>query len=138
MTDDVPRSTRLDRWLWAARFYKTRAQAKNAIDGGKVQCDGARAKPSKEINLGATLRIRRDADEFVVVVTGLAERRGSATAAAELYRETAESAAQREAARAERRAVGRGYVPPPSRPDKRSRRRLAAFKSGALEHPGDA
>ncbi len=138
MTDDTPRTTRLDRWLWAARFYKTRAQAKNAIDGGKVQCDGARAKPSKEVNLGATLRIRRDADELVVVVTGLSERRGPATAAAELYRETAESVARREAARAERRAVGRGYVPPPSRPDKRSRRRLAAFKSSALEHPGDS
>jgi len=129
--------TRLDRWLWAARFYKTRAQAKAAIDGGKVQYEGARSKPSKEVSLGATLKIRREADEFVVVVTGLSERRGSAAVAAELYRETPESIARREASRAERRAVGRGYVPPPSRPDKRERRRLAAFKEAALSERDD-
>ena len=138
MNDAAGAHTRLDRWLWAARFYKTRAQAKAAIDGGKVQYDGARAKPSKEVSIGATLGIRRDADEIVVVVIGLSERRGSASVAAELYRETAESVTRREAARAQRRAFGRGYVPPPGRPDKRDRRRLAAFKTATLTDRDEA
>jgi ribosome-associated heat shock protein Hsp15 len=132
VTEDV-RHARLDRWLWAARFYKTRAQAKLAIEGGKIHYDGARAKPSKDVSVGATIRVRGDLDERMVVVTGISERRGSATDAATLYHETPESVARREAARAKRRAIGLGFAPPGGRPDKRDRRRLMRFKEAALD-----
>jgi len=87
---------RLDKWLWAARFYKTRAIAKQAIEGGKVQCEGARSKPSKEITVGTVITLRQGFDEKVVVVAGLSEQRRSAPEAQALYEETKESIAKRE------------------------------------------
>lgn len=121
-------ATRLDRWLWAARFFKTRAQAKLAIEGGKVQYDGNRAKPSKVVAVGAELRVRRGLDEMVVIVTGLSERRGSATDAQRLYEETPDSIRNRENTKAHRRALGLGFAPPSGRPTKRGRRQIARLK----------
>jgi ribosome-associated heat shock protein Hsp15 len=119
---------RLDRWLWAARFFKTRSLAKQAIEGGKVRCQGQRAKPSKEIGLGAELSIQRGDVEQVVIVTGLSERRGGAPEAARLYEETPASVERREAEQADRRLTRRGAMPPPARPSKRDRRQLQKLK----------
>ena len=91
------KKVRLDKWLWAARFFRTRAKAKLAIIGGKVHVDGIRAKPSKEVIVGETLQIRQGYDEKVIVVTALSDNRGNATAAALLYQETEASLALRDA-----------------------------------------
>ena len=138
---------RLDRWLWAARFFKTRAQAKAAIEGGKVHleagrrgqdpADGSgrqRPKVSKEITVGDRLEIRRGAATFVVQVTGLSEQRGNAAAAATLYQETPESIEAREIERARRRMENAGLRVPPRRPSKRDRRELAKLKHGDTEN----
>lgn len=125
-----PTRVRLDRWLWAARFFKTRTLAKAAIDGGKVQLHGVRPKPAKEVAVGDEVRIRVGAVVRTVVVTGVAERRGSATVAATLYVETTASVAQREAAAAARRLARAGTVAPPRRPTKRQRRQLRALVDG--------
>lgn len=122
---------RLDRWLWAARFYKTRSLAKTAIDGGKVHVNDARVKAAKGVAVGDTVRITLGAAARTVAVTGLAERRGNATTAATLYAETPASLARRESERAERRALGAGMTPPKRRPDKRQRRRLQALKNAS-------
>lgn len=119
---------RLDRWLWAARFFKTRTLAKAAIDGGKVHLHGVRGKASKAVKVGDELRVTRGEAVQTVVVTGLAERRGSAALAATMYTETAESVATREAAAAERRAARAGVVAPRRRPNKRQRRERKAFQ----------
>jgi ribosome-associated heat shock protein Hsp15 len=124
---DAP-SARLDRWLWAARLYKTRSQAKQAIDGGKVRLEGARAKPSREITLGMHIGVPRGPDFLEVVVTGLAERRGSATEAARLYRETEASVERRAGATESRRLLRASYTAPPGRPSKRERRALDRLK----------
>ena len=89
--------TRIDQWLWAARFFKTRALAAEAIDGGKVQVNGNRAKRSKTVRCGDRVRIRKAAYEWTVAVTAISERRGTAAQAATLYDELAESRAAREA-----------------------------------------
>lgn len=88
--------TRLDKWLWAARFYKTRSAATDAVHGGKVDINGEGAKPAHPVRPGDTIRIRLGPVEYVVVVTALAERRGSAAVAATLFAETDASRAQRE------------------------------------------
>jgi len=90
---------RLDKWLWAARFYKTRSLASDAVDGGKIHVDDERAKPAKEVRLGMTIRIRRGQEEVVVVVQGLSIQRKGAPEAALLYLETPESIAKRENAK---------------------------------------
>ena len=136
MSESAP--VRLDRWLWAARFFKTRAQAKAAIEGGKValistsggRSPGQAAKPkvSKEINVGDVLTIRRGWSLHTVTVTGLSEQRGSASQAANLYQETAESIEAREAERARRRMENAGLRVPPTRPTKRDRRALQRLK----------
>ena len=120
---------RLDKWLWAARFFKTRSLAKTAIDGGKVHLNGARTKAAKEIGIGDRLEITRGDTQQTVVVTAIAERRGSATIAATLYAETPESVARREAIRAERRLQRDGLIAPKRRPDKHERRRLREVKN---------
>ena len=120
---------RLDKWLWAARFYKTRSLAKTAIDGGKVHLNRARVKAAKEVAVGDTLAITRGDVVQTVVVVGIAERRGSASIAAELYSETEASIEQREARRAERRMQRAGLVVPKRRPNKRERRRLRELKT---------
>jgi ribosome-associated heat shock protein Hsp15 len=133
-----PAAVRLDRWLWAARFFKTRAQAKAAIEGGKVHLlsagtgrpPGQAVKPkvSKEVGVGDVLAIRRGWSVQTVTVTAVSEQRGSATVAAELYRETPESIEAREVERARRRLENAGLRVPPSRPTKRHRRALQRLK----------
>lgn len=119
---------RLDRWLWAARFFKSRAMAKAAIEGGKVEIDNQRAKPAKEIGVGQMLNIRRGDELFDVEVIRLADKRGSAAIAATLYTET-EGSLQRRAEDVARRKMERaGLRVPEKRPEKRDRRALAALK----------
>lgn len=120
---------RLDKWLWAARFYKTRSLAKAAIDGGKVYVNGARAKAAKEVAIGDTLSVTKGEVVQLVTVTGVADRRGSATVAAALYAESEDSIARREAVRAERRWQRAGLVAPKRRPNKRERRQLLKLKA---------
>jgi len=119
---------RLDRWLWAARFFKSRAMAKAAIEGGKVEIDNQRAKPAKEIGVGQKLNIRRGDEVFDVEVIALADKRGSAAIAATLYTET-EASLQRRAEEVARRKMERaGLRVPEKRPERRARRALAALK----------
>ena len=127
MTDPSKR-VRLDKWLWAARFFKTRAKAKDAIDGGKVECDGVRAKPAKEITVGAELRIRQGFDLKVVRVTGLSNQRRGAAEAMRLYEETSESIAKREREAERRRAQRAMFDLPDQRPNRRDRRTLEKIK----------
>jgi ribosome-associated heat shock protein Hsp15 len=137
MTDGV----RIDRWLWAARFFKTRAQAKTAIDGGKVDYhlvsgsndQTTRPKVSKELIVGDRLTIRRSWTAETIEVTGLSEKRGNANAAQELYRETDESIEARETEVARRRMERAGLRMPEHRPSKRDRRQLKKLKSESFE-----
>lgn len=126
---------RLDSYLWAARFFKTRSLAKAAVLGGKVRCNGVGTKPAKAVGIGDEVTVARGDEVLTVVVTAVAERRGSAAAAAALYAETSASAAGREASRAERAQRRTGMRPPPSRPDKRGRRRLRTVKEQAALAP---
>lgn len=119
---------RLDKWLWAARFFKTRSLAKTAVEGGKVHYDGARAKPSRTVELGATLRLRQGWDEKTVVVRGLSEQRGPATVAQTLYEETADSIARRTASAELRRQAQAATAAPEQRPNKKQRRDIMRFK----------
>lgn len=118
---------RLDIWLWAARFYKTRSLAKQAVETGKVDVGGQRAKASRAIRIGDALKIVRADDVFEVVVQALSEQRGPAAAARTLYRESDESRLRREAAAEIRRAERNGYQAPLSKPDKRARRLIRAL-----------
>ena len=120
---------RLDKWLWAARFYKTRALAKQAIDGGKVQCQGQRTKPGKEIEVGMHISLRQGFDEKTVVVMALSDKRRGAPEAQRLYQETADSVAQREARAAQRKATP-AHWPTPGKPTKKQRRDIQRFKQG--------
>lgn len=125
---DEPATTiRLDLWLWAARFYKTRAVAKQAIETGKVEVGGDRAKPSRSVRIGDGLKIVRGDDTFVVEVIGLSGKRGVASAAQTLYRESEDSVAARLAMAAQRRAERNGYQAPQTKPDKRARRLIRAL-----------
>mgnify|MGYP001814110765 FL=1 len=119
---------RLDKWLWAARFFKTRSLAKAAIEGGKVHLGGQRVKVSREVSVGDTLQIRQGWDEKVVVVMALSEQRRGAPEAQRLYEETGESIAKREAEAAARKAAGGMIDRPDRRPDKRQRRQIHRFK----------
>jgi ribosome-associated heat shock protein Hsp15 len=119
---------RLDKWLWAARFFKTRALAKAAIEGGKVHSKGERCKPSKEPKLGEELVIRAGFDERTVVIRALSAVRKGAPEAQLLYEETAESLARREQAAAMRKAGALG-VETDGRPSKKQRRALQRFRS---------
>jgi ribosome-associated heat shock protein Hsp15 len=119
---------RLDKWLWAARFFKTRSLAKAAIEGGKVRLDGQRVKVSKEISVGDTLQVRQGWDEKVVVVQALSDQRRGAPEAQALYRETEESMGKREAEAAARKAAGGMIERPAHRPTKKQRRQIHRFK----------
>lgn len=118
---------RIDAWLWAARFFKTRALAKQALERGHVTRAGNACKPSHVVRVGDALRVARGEEVFAVEVTGLAHKRGSAAQAQALYRESEASIKAREVAREQRRAERAGYQPPPKRPDKRARRLLRAL-----------
>jgi ribosome-associated heat shock protein Hsp15 len=120
---------RIDRWLWAARFFRTRSSAKAAIDGGKVQVDGRRTKPAKEIQRGQTLSIRRSDELFTVVVDELSEQRGPASIAKMLYTETIDSIERRELERSRRRMERAGLRVPDTKPTKRQRRDLQRLKT---------
>ncbi|AAN53251.1 ribosome-associated heat shock protein Hsp15 [Shewanella oneidensis MR-1] len=127
-SSDDSGSVRLDKWLWAARFYKTRAIAKEMINGGKVHYNGARTKSSKNAEIGAILKIRQGYDDKEIVIKKLSEVRQSASIAQELYQETAASAAKR-AVNAEARRLNILNNPAPDRkPDKKQRRELIRFK----------
>lgn len=122
-----PASVRLDIWLWAARFFKTRALARQAIEGGKVEINGARGKPSKLVRVGDRLRVTRGEDRFEFDAVALSEVRGPASVAQQLYRETEESRAAREAAARQRRLAAAGQGRPGGKPDKRARRLIRAL-----------
>lgn len=126
-------SVRLDRWLWAARFFKTRRLAVDAIKGGKVDVDGVRAKPARAVRAGNRLLIRKGPQTFEVDVEGLAEQRGPAPEAQALYTETDASVRARERQRDELRAAAAAQPRPDHRPDRRDRQRLAAFKRGGRD-----
>jgi ribosome-associated heat shock protein Hsp15 len=126
---------RIDRWLWAARFFKTRGAATEAAAGGHVRVGGERVKPAKEIRIGDEVEIVRAGRRWVVVVTGLAERRGSASAAAALYEETPESVAAREQQQLERRLARPLGSDLGARPTKQARRRIEALRRGARRPP---
>jgi len=126
MSESIP-SVRLDLWLWAARFYKTRTLAKQAIESGKVEVAGQRAKPARALHVGERLQVRRGDELFEVDVLALSSKRGSASVAQTLYSESEASRAGREAAR-EKRAMERdGYRAPEHKPDKRARRLIRAL-----------
>ena len=118
---------RLDIWLWAARFFRTRSLAKQAVETGKVDAAGQRAKSSRAVRVGDVLVITRGEEVFEIEVLALSDRRGSAAVAQALYSESAASRQRREAALAARRAERAGYQAPQSRPDKRARRLIRAL-----------
>jgi len=119
---------RIDKWLWAARFFKTRSVAAQAVTGGKVHVNGARIKPARMVQPGDELRIRRGELEFIVIVQGLSGKRRPAKEAQLLYKETEFSVQQREEMRGKKRleAVNKMYGPM-KRPDKRARRQIKSF-----------
>jgi ribosome-associated heat shock protein Hsp15 len=119
---------RLDKWLWAARFFKTRSLAKAAVEGGKVQLAGKRVKVSREVSTGDTLHIRQGWDERIVIITALSDQRRGAPEAQLLYAETPESVARREAEAAARKAAGGMIDRPAQRPTKKQRRQIHRFK----------
>ncbi|MDC8803619.1 ribosome-associated heat shock protein Hsp15 [Halomonas pacifica] len=121
-------SVRLDKWLWAARFFKTRALAKKAIEGGKVHYNGDRAKTSKSVELGALIRVPQGWDVWEVEVLALSDQRRGAPEARALYRETAESVARRERESEARRLTNQAMQHPLKRPDKKQRREIQRFQ----------
>lgn len=128
MSNEVQEKVRLDKWLWAARFFKTRALAKEAIEGGKVHCRGERCKPSKEPKVGDELVIRAGYDVRTVVIEQLSAVRRGAPQAQLLYRETEESLSEREKAAALRKAGAIG-IETEGRPTKKQRRQIHRFKA---------
>ena len=124
---ETANSTRIDIWLWAARFYKTRALAKHAIETGKVEIEGQPLKASRMIKSGDQLCIKRGQETFVINVTGVSEKRGSASVAQTLYIESEASRSKREAERERRKMENAGYQAPPTKPDKRARRLINAL-----------
>jgi ribosome-associated heat shock protein Hsp15 len=133
--DNPVEQVRIDKWLWAARFFKTRSAATDAVLGGHVHVGGVRVKPAREVRAGDTIEIRRDQLRWTVVVTALADRRGSASVASTLYEETAESAEARERHRLERRLAQPLGADLGARPTKRARRRLEALRALAARRP---
>ena len=118
---------RLDIWLWAARFFRTRALAKQAIEGGKVKIADVRAKPAKLMRIGEHLQITRGQELWEVEILDLCAQRGPASVAQQCYRETEASRTTRLAAAEQRRLTAAGYSKPPGKPDKRARRLIQAL-----------
>ncbi|AHK17073.1 MAG: ribosome-associated heat shock protein Hsp15 [Gammaproteobacteria bacterium] len=127
-TDSNTSKIRIDKWLWAARFFKTRAAAKTAIDGGKVHFQGQRCKVSKTVDVGDKLTIRQGFDEKTVVITGLSEQRRGAPEARLLYEETPESIKQRIDKAETRRIINAAGMAPDHKPNKKERRDISRFK----------
>lgn len=123
-------SVRIDKWLWAARFFKTRALAAKACDLGRIRSNEVEAKPAREVRIGDMLRIKNEGGEFHVEVLAITDIRGPAAVAQTLYRETDESKEHRAREAAERKAMQQ-YAPlPERRPSKRDRRRIIQFRGG--------
>jgi ribosome-associated heat shock protein Hsp15 len=123
----VSDSVRVDKWLWAARFFKTRALAREAVKGGKVRIDGHRVKPGRSLKPGDCLSIRRGDEDYVVTVRDLGDRRVSATLAQEKFTEDPNSKARREAAAEQRKLEHQAKAQRQRRPDKRQRRQIIRF-----------
>jgi ribosome-associated heat shock protein Hsp15 len=123
-------TVRMDKWLWAARFFKTRAQASKACDLGRIHSNGIEAKPARDVRVGDLLQIKNEGGEFQVGVLLLSEMRGPAAVAQTLYRETEASKAARIKAAEERKAMQEFAPLPEHRPSKRDRRRIIQFRGG--------
>ena len=121
-------SVRMDKWLWAARFFKTRSLASRACELGRIQSDGQPAKPAREVKIGDMLRVTNEGGEFHVEVLLLSEVRGPAAVAQTLYRETEASKEARLKAAAERKAAMQFEPMPAGRPSKRDRRKIIQFR----------
>lgn len=124
---DGDESLRIDKWLWAARFFKTRSLAAEAVTGGKVHVGGQRVKPARTVRVGDELRIRRGASEVTVHVRALSARRGPAKVAQSLYDETEASVAARQALAEQRRLADLATPSSPAKPSKRARRQIVRF-----------
>jgi len=122
-------SVRLDKWLWAARFFKTRSVAREAVVGGKVHLNGSRAKPGRSINVGDELRIQRGEEEFIITILEASMRRGPAVVARTLYEESEDNRVKREKLAEERKLEHQQNHTRERRPDKRQRRRIIRFKN---------
>ncbi len=133
MKEKPTEAVRLDKWLWAARFYKTRAVAREMVEGGKVHYNGQRSKPSKVVEMNATLTLRQGNDERTVIIKGITEQRRPATEAVLLYEETTESIEKREKVALARKMNALTMPHPDRRPDKKERRDLMRFKHGNSE-----
>jgi ribosome-associated heat shock protein Hsp15 len=129
--DNPVEQVRIDKWLWAARFFKTRSAATEAVLGGHVHVGGERVKPARDVRIADTIEIRRDELRWTVVVSALADRRGPASVAATLYEETSESLDARERHRLERRLARPLGSDLGARPTKQARRRIEALRRGA-------
>lgn len=130
MKEKTPSEVRLDKWLWAARFYKTRAIAREMIEGGKVHYNGQRTRPSKNVELEAEIVLRQGNDQRTVIVKGITDQRGPASEAVLLYEETAQSVENREKLALARKMNALTMPHPERRPDKKERRDLMKFKYG--------
>jgi ribosome-associated heat shock protein Hsp15 len=128
--DDNDNTQRLDKWLWAARFYKTRSLAVEAINGGKVHLNDNRVKPSRTLKTDDILTISKPPYEFVITVLGLSNKRGPATEAQKLYQESAESLEKRELLREQIKNEPLGFRHEKGRPSKRDRRHIIKFTRG--------
>ncbi len=122
-------TVRLDKWLWAARFFKTRSIARESVLGGKVHWNGNRAKPGRLLNVGDELRILRGEEEYTVTIVELTGTRGPATTALTLYEESEDSRLKREKLAQERKLAREEHAGRERRPDKRQRRKLIRFKN---------
>ena len=121
-------STRIDKWLWAARFFKSRAMATRACELGRIQSNGQRAKPAREVHVKDMLRISNDGGDFEIEVLVISDVRGPASVAQTLYRETDASKEMRLKVAAERKAMNQFEQLPPGRPSKRDRGRIIQFR----------
>ena len=128
MADINDSKIRLDKWLWAARFYKTRSLAKEAIEGGKVHYNGQRSKPGKVVETGAKLTLRLGWQEKVVIVDALSDKRRGAPEAQKLYHETEDSVKRREELAWQRKTMQAAQLPPARRPTKKARRDIRRFR----------
>lgn len=126
--DTEKRQVRLDKWLWAARFYKTRTLAKEAIEGGKVHYNEQRCKPGKTVETGATVKLRLGWQEKIVVIDAISDKRRGAPEAQTLYHETDDSVRRREDLAWQRKTMQAAQLPPARRPTKKDRRELQKFR----------